>query len=176
MSGAQIALVLEMGTNWYILIYTMFLFDLIGAFNKEHIQYAVAGGYAVALHGAVRGTVDVDLVLALDRENLIKAEAILKKLGLVSRLPISAEDVFSFRDEYIKKRNLIGWNFYSSQDPTHMVDLIITHDLRTMKTVTKKVGSLNIEILGINDLIEMKRQAGRPQDLADINALEKIKS
>ena len=41
----------------------MFLIRLVRALDKHKVDYAIVGGYAVALHGAIRGTVDVDLVL-----------------------------------------------------------------------------------------------------------------
>jgi hypothetical protein len=59
----------------------------------------VVRGYAVALHGAVRGTVDIDLVLRWDLRNLESAATGLGSLGLVSRLHVTAEDVYRFRDE-----------------------------------------------------------------------------
>ncbi len=47
----------------YIPIYTgcmTFLNQICNALQTNRVRYALVGGYAVALHGAVRGTVDVD--------------------------------------------------------------------------------------------------------------------
>jgi hypothetical protein len=46
----------------------MFLKRVCQAFTDNHVDYAIVGGYAVALHGAVRGTMDVDAVLTEERE------------------------------------------------------------------------------------------------------------
>ncbi len=40
----------------------MFLLRISQAFQQANIPYALVGGYAVALHGAVRGTIDVDII------------------------------------------------------------------------------------------------------------------
>src|SRR5436190_22910565 len=95
---------------------------VVQALQAQKIPFALAGGYAVALHGAVRGTVDVDIVLRLRKEDFISVETALKKLGLMPRLPVKAEEVFQFREEYINKRNLIAWSFVNPDHPIEIVD------------------------------------------------------
>ena len=65
----------------YILVY-MFLLEIAAALGRERVSYAIAGGYAVSLHGAVRGTVDVDLVISLKESSYIACENALKSIGL----------------------------------------------------------------------------------------------
>ena len=138
------------------------------------VRYAVVGGHAVALHGAVRGTVDVDIALTWNKKALRITEQTLSDLGLVSRLPVSAEDVFLFRDEYIKNRNLIGWNFYNPDNLTEQVDVVINYDLKGKKLKRIETAASTINILNIRDLIKMKKASGRPQDIEDVKALEKL--
>jgi hypothetical protein len=152
-----------------------FLTRVGAALDKAGVRYALVGGFAVALHGAVRGTVDVDVILAWDSRSLRAAEKALKAIGLVSRLPITADDVFRFRDEYIRNRNLIAWNFYNPQDLTEQLDVIISTDLKGKKVQRIETVDGPVRVLGRNDLIAMKRASGRPQDLADVDALEKIR-
>lgn len=152
----------------------MWVLRVIQALKLANVQYAIAGGYAVVLHGAVRGTVDLDLVLALSLGNLERAEVELKKLGLQSRIPVTAKEISQFRQEYISKRNLIAWSFVDPKDPSHVVDLIITHDLGDLTTVSKVVGGTKLTVLSLSSLIDMKKQAGRPQDMEDIKALEAL--
>ena len=106
---------------------------------------------------------------------LVATELALHELGLVSRLPITATNVFQFRDEYIENRNLIGWNFYNPDNPSEQVDVVINYDLRGKKLVTVDTLAGQIKILGLTDLIEMKRASGRPQDIEDVKALEMLK-
>jgi len=88
-----------------------FLSKVCRSLAGERVRYAVVGGHAVALHGAVRGTVDIDIALTWDLRSLQAAERALAEMGLVSRLPVGAADVFQFRDEYVRNRNLVAWNF-----------------------------------------------------------------
>ena len=151
-----------------------FLNRVCSALADQGVRYALVGGYAVALHGAVRGTVDVDVALQWNLKSLRSAELALTGMGLASRLPISADDVFQFRDEYINNRNLIGWNFYNPDNLTEQVDVVINYDLKGKQLKRIETAASTINILSIKDLIKMKKASGRPQDLEDVNALEKL--
>jgi len=140
----------------------------------KKIPYAIVGGYAVALHGAVRGTMDLDIIINQTRQSYIKIAEALLELGFKSLLPVTAEEVFNFRDEYIKNRNLIAWSFSNPSNPSEVVDIIITHDLAKLKTVMKKSQRFKISVLSISDLIKMKSTTGRDQDIADVAALKRL--
>jgi len=152
----------------------MFIKAVTDALNNANITYALVGGYAVALHGAVRGTIDLDFVIALEQTQYENVENALIGIGLVPRLPISAKDVFQFREEYIEKRNLIAWSFINQANPLEVVDIIITHDAKKMQTKTLLTDGMTIQIATKDELIKMKKASGRPQDLADVDALEKL--
>jgi hypothetical protein len=140
----------------------------------KDIQYAVVGGFALTLHGAVRGTIDLDVVIAFKQTEFEKIETALKSVGLSPRLPVTAQEVFSFREEYIKKRNLIAWSFVNVARPSEIVDVILTHDQSKMKSVTKTAMGTKIRVASIADLIKMKQAAGRPQDIEDIKMLKAL--
>ena len=162
----------------YILIYTtnmIFINKICNALKQQNVRYAIVGGYAVALHGAVRGTMDVDIVIDWNLSTLHKTEKALKNLGLVPRLPIGANDVFQFRDEYIVNRNLVAWNFYNPEDTSQLIDIIITYDLKGKRRQRLDTVEGPIHVLQLKDLIRMKRERGRPQDIEDADALEKLK-
>ena len=153
----------------------IFINKVCQALAQHNVRYAVVGGYAVALHGAVRGTMDVDIVINWDLRTLRLTEKALTGLGLVSRLPVGANDVFQFRDEYINNRNLVGWNFYNPKDASQLIDIIITYDLKGKGRQRLHTAVGPIHVLQLNELIRMKRKCGRPQDIEDANALEKLK-
>ena len=152
-----------------------FLNLICSALTDQGVRYAIVGGHAVALHGAVRGTVDIDIVLVWDLKSLKSAEEALIGIGLVSRLPIDADDVFHFRDEYVHNRNLIAWDFYNPSNPVEQVDIVITYNLKAKKTKNIETLGGSVKILSRKELIAMKRASGRPQDLEDVKALEKLK-
>lgn len=151
-----------------------FIHRICAALEDRGVDYAIVGGHAVALHGAVRGTVDVDLALLWDLETVRKAVDALTDIGLRSRLPLDAEEVVRFRDEYVERRNLIGWNFQNPDNLAEQVDIVINYDLKGKHLETRQTAAGPIRILGLRDLIEMKKAAGRPQDLEDAKALEQF--
>lgn len=153
----------------------MLLQRVITALERRQVKYALVGGYAVALHGAIRGTVDIDIVIGLSKTAYQRAEAALADIGLNSHLPLTAEDVYTFREEYINNRNLSAWSFVNPDNPLEVVDILITEDVNKLRTVTKKALDMNIRIVAIPDLIAIKKRSNRPQDLEDISALEKLK-
>jgi hypothetical protein len=153
----------------------MFIYRVVAALQRSQVPFAIAGGYAVSLHGAVRGTVDLDIVLRLSKPDFVAAEAALKEAGLQPRLPVSAGEVFEFREEYIRNRNLIAWTFSNPANPAEIVDVILTHDLSRLKIKTISSDGWKLPVLAVADLIAMKKLSGRPQDLEDIRALEALR-
>jgi hypothetical protein len=153
----------------------MLLLEKICKCLESHkIPYAIVGGFAVALHGAPRGTIDVDFIIQFEERIFIAVEQALKSLGMESRLPVTAKEVFQFRKEYIEKRNLIAWSFYNPRNPMEVIDIIITVNLDDCSVIEKKLAHSKIKILSKKDLIKMKKKSGRPQDLIDVQALEKL--
>lgn len=144
------------------------------ALRSAGVRYAIVGGHAVALHGAVRGTLDIDIALNWDLKSLRTAVGALQATGLQSRLPVSADDVFRFRDEYVQQRNLTSWSFFNPRDLSEQVDIIVTYDLKGRRLRRIELASGPVQVLGIRDLIAMKMNSGRPQDLEDAAALEKL--
>lgn len=147
---------------------------ICAALKRAGVRYAIVGGYAVALHGAVRGTVDIDVAISWSRKSLSSTEKALIEIGLVSRLPITADDIFDFRKEYIENRNLTAWNFYKPDDFSVQVDIIISYDLKGKRTKRIQLASGPVQILDLRELIKMKRESARPQDLEDVQALERL--
>lgn len=152
----------------------MFIESVTTALNKFKVVHAIVGGHAVALHGAVRGTLDIDIIVKWTEPNLLAAERALESIGLTSRLPVDASLLFKMKDEYIANRNLIAWNFYNPTNPIDQVDIVITHSLSSsdIQWMTTRFGK--IAVLKKQALILMKEASGRPQDIEDINALRSL--
>ena len=153
----------------------LFINKVCSSLDKRRVRYAIVGGYAVALHGAVRGTMDVDIVINWNLRSLKNAEKALQEIQLVSRLPVGAEDVYRFRDEYVSNRNLIAWNFFNPADVSQQVDIVITYDLKGSTRIRKHSQAGVIQVLSLDELMTMKKESGRQQDLEDVKALEKLK-
>ncbi len=149
----------------------LFIQRLCTALNEQDLLYAVAGGHAVAFHGAPRGTIDIDFVAAWKPENLVGMQSVFSNLGLISKQPLEAIDVYQFRDEYVSKRGLISWNFYNPNNLTENVDIVVTFDLQEGDAITLDVGDVQVPVLKLEKLIDMKRASKRDQDRFDLEAL-----
>lgn len=150
----------------------MLLYQLVDEFNAAKLKYALVGGYALALHGLVRATMDVDFVLNLTQSDFELAEKILGKIGLQSRLPLRAQDIIKMRKEYIEERNLIAWSFVDYKNPSRQVDILITRDIKNMDIEKISVAGRKIPVASLKELLEMKTESGRPQDLLDIENIK----
>jgi len=152
----------------------MLLLRVAKALDGARVPYALVGGFAVALHGAVRGTVDVDLVIRLREAVFRRTEKALMALGLQSRLPVTASEVFRFREEYLRNRNLRAWTFVNPSRPSEIVDVILSEDLDRMEVERFTIQNQAVRVASIADLIRMKQGTGRPQDREDVKALRRL--
>ena len=152
-----------------------FLERVCAVLGEAGVPFAVVGGHAVALHGAVRGTVDVDVALTWSEDSVAKAEAALQTLGLVSQLPLTAADVVAHRERYVAERRLLAWHFYNPRVPLEQVDILVDYDLAGSAVQRIATDHGRVPVLALPDLIAMKQASGRAQDVEDAKALEKLK-
>lgn len=71
----------------------MSMFDLIRMLAEAKVEFVLVGGLAVALHGYHRATLDVDVVLAMDDENLQRFLAVAETSGLRPTLPVQLDSL-----------------------------------------------------------------------------------
>jgi len=158
------------------------LFEPIFAALEAHgVRAVVVGGVATVLHGHARLTADLDLVVDLRADQPARAIRALTELGLVPMLPVDAMDFAdpATRQLWVESRNLKVFSLHDPADPLRQVDLFaedpLPFDDLWARAVEVPLRSVSVRIASIDDLITMKRSAGRPLDLADIEALEHIK-
>tara|TARA_B100001248_G_scaffold251745_2_gene227191 strand:+ start:16469 stop:16936 length:468 start_codon:yes stop_codon:yes gene_type:complete len=152
----------------------MFLKEVIQALKQYEVPYCLIGGYALAMHGIVRATMDVDLAIKLNAKDLLATQEALASIGLDSRLPLQAWEVARFRKEYIEKRNLIAWSFVDFQQPSRLVDILLTKSLSHIKTKEIRFAGEKIKVASLEELLKMKKQSARPQDLVDIERIQEV--
>ena len=152
----------------------MLLLRVARALDRARVPYALVGGFAVALHGAVRGTVDVDVAIRLQEAVFQRTEKAFIALGLQPRLPVTASEVFRFREEYVRNRNLRAWTFVNTSLPSEIVDVILTEDPADMDIKKIRIEDQIVRVASVADLIRMKRGTGRPQDREDVKALRRL--
>ncbi len=75
--------------------------------NSARIRYVIAGGLAAVAHGYLRLTMDVDLVIDLERDNLLRALTALEMIGYQPRLPVTKEQFVDdqTRERWVKEKH-----------------------------------------------------------------------
>jgi len=151
------------------------------ALQKNNVSFVVVGGVAVVLHGHARLTGNIDLVIELSRKNIIHAVNTMNELGYVPRVPVNPMDFANekIRRQWIKEKGLRVFSFVRSMSPLVSIDFFAEYPMDfsflLKRSVIQKLGSASVRICGIDDLIYMKKMAGRPKDREDIRVLKLIK-
>ncbi len=142
--------------------------ELLEEFAREGVEHLIVGGYAVSFHARPRATKDLDLLLRSTPENLERAALALTRFGAPENV-VSATR--SMQDSDI---------VYLGQPPLR-IDLLRTIDGVDCEGVFARAiagrwNDLAIRVIGLDDLILNKQAAGRPQDLADVKLLQRVRS
>lgn len=140
----------------------------------------VVGGVATLLHGYARLTADVDLAVDLAPQEALKMIRALASKGFRPQAPVSAE-LFAdpvVREEWLQKKHMRAFSLVDPSNPMRVVDLLLKPEVPFDELLARSqkalVGDTPVRVASLDDLITLKRHAGRPQDMADIEALEAI--
>lgn len=150
--------------------------QVLTSLETARVRFLVVGGVAVVLHGVLRVTVDLDLVIELQPDNLLPAIRALEALGFSPRLPVAAADLAdpTTRRAWIAQRNLMVFTFWHPKSH-RVVDVFVEEpfnfDAAWSRRVDVDLQATVVHVAAIEDLILMKQTAGRAKDLADIDAL-----
>jgi hypothetical protein len=140
--------------------------DLIAAFNAHAVEYLVVGAHAVAAHGHVRATKDLDLWVRPSPENAPRVLRALAAFGAPLQ-DLTLEDLIQ-----------PGLIFQIGVPPLR-VDVLtaidaVQFDDAWRERVETTFGGQSTAVLSLPHLIANKKAAGRLQDLADVEALERL--
>jgi hypothetical protein len=152
--------------------------DVFKSLADAGVRFIVVGGLAVNVHGLARMTLDIDLVVALEPGKVRRLFAALASLAYSPVVPVSAEDVAdaATREGWIRDRHMQVLRFHSDLHPLTPVDVFVSEpfdfDREYHRALRRSAGTVEgVPIVSLDTLIEMKRLAGRPQDLADVEQL-----
>jgi predicted nucleotidyltransferase len=133
--------------------------DVVEVLEREKVNYAVIGAFALSVHGTIRGTTDVDAVLFTQPKQLANLQAAFERSGFRTELrrgdaddPIPAMLVLT--DAFDNQVELLGG--LRGMDP----DVL-------SRTVEVPFMGVSLRIVGREDFIAMKCFAGGPQDIMD---------
>ena len=151
---------------------------IVGALNAAGVRYLVAGGLAVNAHGYLRFTKDVDLVLSLDRDNILRALTALSALGYAPTIPVTAEQFADpkVRRSWIQEKNMRVFQLWSDHHRETPIDLFVEEPFDFIEEdsqalVKQLSGAGEVRFVSLRSLIRMKETADRPQDRIDVEHL-----
>ncbi len=147
------------------------------ALNRARVRYLVVGGVAVVLHGHLRTTHDLDLVVELEASNVKRALEALSGLGFAPRAPVplrSFEDPAE-RSRWVREKGLVVFSLWSRDFPGFSLDLFAEEpfDFEAVyeRALRVPLDTTEATVVALADLVHLKRKAGRPLDLEDVRAL-----
>jgi predicted nucleotidyltransferase len=140
--------------------------DLLRIFAKHHVEYLIVGAYAVIHYTQPRYTKDIDLWLKPSKENAARVARAFYEFGL-PLVEVTQEDFESEGLQYVVGVSPCQIDFLTS--------LPGFYDFNTawISAEVASIEGIPVHYLGKSDLILAKRTAGRLQDLADIEELQR---
>jgi hypothetical protein len=139
--------------------------DLFAELNNAGARYLLVGGYAIAVHAEPRFTKDLDVWVEPTPENAACVHAALKNFGAPLQMFTQAD---LERPEMVIQIGI----------PPNRIDVItsidgVNFDEAWAARSLTSYGSQEVPVISVDHLIQNKRASGRPQDLADVELLEK---
>lgn len=134
--------------------------------NARGIDYLVLGGWAAIAHGLPRTTLDVDIWVRPTEENAERLVRALSEIGFgiakeLAAREILARQAFLFADQIRIDIFTRPWN-------------LDDFEASRSRSWIGEFEGVRIPFLSLDDLIATKR-TGRPQDVADVKALESLR-
>jgi hypothetical protein len=148
--------------------------ELLQALREHGVDFVVIGGVAVAAHGYIRATKDVDIIPEPGSDNLVRLLSALESLE-------ARQDIGDFRPEEMPVQlDLFGLaqgeNWFLD---TRLGRLDVLQDVAGARSYeslrARAIVKDGIAFVGLDDLIAMKHAAGRDVDHIDIRALEEAR-
>lgn len=140
--------------------------DILSALVAQNARFLVVGAHALAAHGYPRATVDLDLWIEPTPENARRVWRALAEFGApLGDLLVSESDLV--RPDVVAQFGLAP----------NRIDILtgvsgLTFEQAWPNRVENTLEGVQVPVIGLRDLVENKRAAGRDRDRADIQGLE----
>ena len=137
--------------------------EILKAFRDERVEHLVIGAHALAAHGHVRATLDIDLWVKPTVDNAGRTWRALQQF----RAPLSKMKVGDFAEPQV---------LYQIGAPPSRIDIMtsvtgLDFDAAWPNRIMVSFGDVVAPVLGLDDIRTAKRAAGRLKDLADLEEL-----
>ncbi|MBA2380448.1 MAG: nucleotidyltransferase [Blastocatellia bacterium] len=133
--------------------------------NSNGVKYLLIGGYAVIVHGYVRSTSDIDLMVSREPANAERCARALAEFGF-GESTLSSE-LFSTEEDSLVR---IGSPPVQIEILNYLKGLEFDEAYARRKKV--KVEDIEIDVISLEDLIRNKTEVARRQDLLDVEKLQ----
>lgn len=148
---------------------------ILGELAEGGVEFLVIGGIAVGYHGYVRATKDVDVVPSPEAPNLEKLAAVLKRIDAQvegadelgdDELPDPLDpDALALGGNWVLRTRL------GRLDVMQWIGDEALWEKLAASAVGDEIGGVQVRLVGYEDLVALKEQAGRPEDLLDLERL-----
>lgn len=143
--------------------------------DRHGVDYVTIGAFAVIAHGYVRATADIDVVARQDRDNLERLAGAFTELNARLR-GVDADLLDIDPTDPAVLANGASFSLETDAGPVDYLNDVPGagdyDDLRA-RAIEATAAGVVVRVVGLNDLIRMKRASGRPQDLRDIANLSR---
>lgn len=156
--------------------------DIQGIFEalaREGVEFLVIGGVAVGFHGFVRATKDVDIVPNPEPENLARLA------GMLAALDTQIEGAEEFKGEELPdpldpEALALGGNWVLRTrlgrfDIMQWIGDDPLWEKLSPTAIEAEIGGRPVKFASYENLVALKEQAGRPQDLIDLQGLREAR-
>ena len=137
--------------------------EFLKLLNSHQVEYLLIGGYAVSYHGHPRTTADMDIWVAIQKENAEKVVTVLKAFGFDT--PQLTADLFLRENQIIRMGT-----------PPMRIELLTTiSGVRFGECYSERIigiiDDVEVQIINLEHLKRNKQASGREKDLADLKHL-----
>jgi predicted nucleotidyltransferase len=139
--------------------------DLLRLLKEHRVEFIIIGATAFPVYGYARATLDIDIFIKPEQKNAERTLKALTEFGY-DMTDVTVEDLLT-RKLLIRQ--------YAVEADVHPFVKGMTFERAWKNKLEAKFGKTSVFFVSLEDLIEMKRASGRPQDLQDLKYLMRLK-
>jgi predicted nucleotidyltransferase len=147
--------------------------ELVRRLSEAGVEFVVIGGLAAQAHGSTSVTNDLDVCIPRDTETLRRVAAVLRDIAAVRRgLPVESPPMPPLDVRTLRAASLFTLDTaYGRFDLLAAPDPGFDFEQLARTAITTSIGSVPVRVASLDDLIAMKRAAGRPKDRIELEIL-----
>jgi predicted nucleotidyltransferase len=147
--------------------------QLLRRLSEAGVEFVLVGGLAVNAWGVVRGTKDVDIVVAPDPANFKRiAQVAVEVHGHVQTGESFLSTPFSIAAQLASGERVAIETELGLLDVVQGLDGVPSYDELHSSAIETEIFDVKVAVCSIDDLRRMKRAAGRPRDSVDLEDLD----